>query len=142
MKRRRLFALALVLLLLVPAGCSGKVHLEGKVTFTDGTPLDLGTVCFETDNFLARGTIRPDGTYDVGSLSDNDGLPPGTYNVYVTGTEKEVARDKDDYPVFTPTVDPKYAGAKTSGLTVTVPAATGAFDFQVEPYVPPKKTAR
>lgn len=130
--------LSLYLLTLL-SGCSDNVALEGKVTFTDGTPVDLGTICFENGNFLARGTLRTDGSYDVGSLTENDGLPPGTYGVYITGTEKEIGRDREDSPIFQPTIDGKFANAKTSGLSVTVPCESGAFDFQVEPYVPPKR---
>ncbi|MDR0610404.1 MAG: hypothetical protein LBG58_09865 [Planctomycetaceae bacterium] len=47
------------------AGCSRNVGLSGKVTFPDGTPLTVGDVYFETDTFLAHGTIGKEGAFGV-----------------------------------------------------------------------------
>ena len=131
--------LGLSLALLMLAGCGDKVGLGGKVTMEDGSPLGTGTVCFETDTYLARGTLKPDGSYVVGSLSEKDGLPAGTYRVYVSGAEKQIGQDKEGMPIFEPLIDEKFASGTTSGLTLTVPVAGGKFDFKVAPYVPKKK---
>ena len=62
---------------LFQAGCSNHVPLRGTVTFSDdGAPLPNGMVIFEAGAFSAVGPIKPDGTYRVGSLKENDGIPP------------------------------------------------------------------
>ena len=94
MTYRIIFALSLSLLLL--AGCNdGKVGLRGKAVFSDdGSPVPVGTVCFETDNYFSRGDLSPDGTFVVGSLKQTDGLPSGTYRVYITGATKVIGQDR------------------------------------------------
>ena len=77
-------SLFIAFVILAFVGCSQNVKLGGKVTFPDGEPLTSGMIIFSNDDFLARAEIRSDGTYDVGSLAQKDGLPPGTYRVYIT----------------------------------------------------------
>jgi hypothetical protein len=138
MKNSLFLGLSLTLLLLV--GCSDKVGLGGKVTFSDdGSPLSTGTVCFETDTYLARGTLKADGSYVVGSLTENDGLPAGTYRVYISGAEKETGQDKEGMPIMEPLIDTKYSSASMSELTLDVTNATKTFDIKVDRYVPSKK---
>jgi len=124
-----------VFLLLAFSGCGGdKVPLKGKVTFKeDGSPLTRGMVCFETDTFRARGTLNSDGTYQVTSVKDNDGIPPGFYKVYIFGAEDSV----EDAPGMNAArsaslVAAKYTNKETSGISVEVDAKTKQFDFQVE----------
>ncbi|MDR1270884.1 MAG: hypothetical protein LBK82_15320 [Planctomycetaceae bacterium] len=137
MKNSLFFSLLLALLLL--SGCSDKVGLGGKVTFSDdGSPLGTGTVCFETDTYLARGTLKADGSYVVGSLSEKDGLPAGNYRIYVSGAEKEIGQDKDGMSIMEPLIDPKFSSGSTSGLSLDVTASTKSFDFKVDRYVPKK----
>ncbi|MDR0608957.1 MAG: carboxypeptidase-like regulatory domain-containing protein [Planctomycetaceae bacterium] len=123
MLKKTIFCFALTAILLLFSGCgNGKYGLSGKVTLTDGTPLSGGEVYFQKDAYEARGTLKPDGTYVVGSISEKDGLPKGKYNVYVYifGQQK--------------LIDKKYSSPNTSGITVEVPVPGGKFDFQVEPY--------
>jgi hypothetical protein len=104
-------------------GCSNKLPLRGKVTYSDdGSPLEYGVVCFETPTFLARGEIGKDGKYVVGTLRQRDGIPRGTYNVYVSGTEIGSGF----------LIDKKYANPQTSGLQFTVDGKNKIFDFTVE----------
>jgi hypothetical protein len=138
MKNCLFFGLSLTLLLFV--SCNGKVGLGGKVTFLDdGSPLGTGTVCFETDTYLARGTLKADGSYVVGSLSEKDGLPAGTYRVYISGAEKEIGQDKEGMAIMEPLIDTKFSSGSTSGLSVDVTASTKTFDIKVDRYVSPKK---
>jgi hypothetical protein len=138
MKSCLFVGLSLTLLLLV--GCGDKVGLGGKVTFSDdGSPLGTGTVCFETDTYLARGTLKTDGSYVVGSLSEKDGLPAGTYRVYISGAEKEIGQDKEGMAIMEPLIDTKFSIGSTSGLSVDVTASKKTFDFKVDRYVSPKK---
>ena len=100
----------------------------------DGTPLTRGLVCFETDTYRARGTLTADGTYRVSSEKANDGIPPGTYKVYIFGAEAPVedseGRMRDARAV--PLVAVKYTNPDTSEITVEIDAKTKQFDFQVE----------
>lgn len=84
-------------LLLCLVGCgSGKVHVTGKVTFPDGTPLATGSVAFHSPGYVVYGDIKSDGTYNVGELKDGDGIKPGSYTVSVRATAPE---PKTGHPV-------------------------------------------
>jgi len=137
MKNSILLALSLSLLML--AGCGDKVGLRGKATFSDdGSPVPTGTVCFETDTYLARGDLKPDGTFVVGSLKANDGLPAGTYRVYISGAQKSIGQDKEGMDIYESLIDEKFASGSTSGITVDVTPSTKTLDVKVDRYVPPK----
>ena len=73
-------------------GC-GKtnVPLRGRVLDQEGNPITVGMVNFSSEKGLSRGKIQPDGSYTVGTLKQTDGLPPGTYKVYVTNAEVPLA---------------------------------------------------
>lgn len=80
-----------ILLLSVPVittmGCSNHVPMRGKVTFSDDqSPLTVGQVLFQSDTVLARGNLKQDGTYVIGTEKLNDGLPKGTYLVTISDT--------------------------------------------------------
>lgn len=124
---------SLLFLLVFLSGCSENMSLTGKVTFSDdGTPLTQGTVFFENDHFVAKGNIKTDGTYVVGSHSQKDGLPPGTYQVYVGGTTVD-GFDARGNRTITYTIDPKFESSSQSGLAVTVDKNT-VYDFSVDRY--------
>jgi hypothetical protein len=124
----------LIFCLFVFTGCNdGNVKLGGKVTYTDGTPLTVGEVCFETDSYMARGKLKEDGTYVVGSISERDGLPKGTYRVYIYGADKIVSSESGGMGLPESLIDEKYCSGKTSGLTVDIPVPGGKFDITVEP---------
>ena len=111
------------------AGCGGtNDHLEGKVSFEDGTPLNLGSVCFLREGFLARGEIQSDGSYVVGSLESDDGLPPGTYQVYIDGAEVENPRSPSGVSAV---IAKELTSPQTSGLSVTIPHEGRTFDIKV-----------
>jgi len=85
------FFLLYTVLVLTTIGCSDKVIIRGKVTFSDDqSPLTVGQVVFQTDTLQARGTLKPDGTYILGTLSEKDGIPKGTYNVTITNAMENV----------------------------------------------------
>ena len=125
-----LFLLAFVVLL----GCgAGKTGLSGKVTFSDDqSPVPAGMIVFEgSDGKMGRAEIQSDGTYRAGFDSAKDGLPKGTYKVYLTNvvrTEKD-ARGMDAY---IPLLDSKYSSTTTSGLTFNADGKTPKFDFSVD----------
>ncbi len=113
-------------------GCSNKVPLGGKITFSDdSSPLTRGIVCFEKDGFLARGPVLEDGSYQISSTGNNDGLPPGKYKVYLLD-----ASMKTDGPnntiISTPLVDPAFENADSTHLEFEVDGKQRIFDFQVD----------
>lgn len=142
LSRRRLFSvlsttvyffpICFMITLLVVVGCGRQVKMGGRVTFSDnGDPLTMGTVVFKTEIFQARGEINPDGSYQIGSFKYKDGLPRGTYQVYVTGAIQQ-EEGTDGSTVEIPLIDMKYANPNKSGLTVTVDGSTKTFDFQID----------
>ena len=74
-----LTALSLWCLVSVAGGCSDKkfktYKVSGKVTFEDGTPVKFGRVEFyqPEQDVSARGTIREDGTFVIGTETLDDG---------------------------------------------------------------------
>lgn len=137
--QKTLFSSALLSTIFV-LGCSnGNVRFGGQVTYSDdGSPLTMGTVCFESSTFLARGELDSNGRYDLGSLSAKDGIPQGTYRVYITGAAKGGMNEKGVL-VLVPLIDPKYVAGNTSGLSVTIDGKSRSFDIQVNRYQPPTK---
>ena len=128
--KKRMIAVIGILILICCSGCgNGNKKLTGKITFPDGSPVPQGFVFFDsnTANFQARGEIMQDGTYTVGSVTTNDGLPPGEYAVYVVSEKRG---DGGRVPL----VDQKYAAGTTSGIVCKVPAPKNQFDFTVEPF--------
>jgi len=126
--KKHIFLHSLILFIFMLTGCGDNVRLRGTVTFSDdGSPLPMGTVNFAKDGYLARGIIKEDGSYVVGSLSSNDGLLPGTYRVYVTGAYREVAPGLDES-----LIDHKYHTPDTSGLVCEVPYPRGRYNISVD----------
>ena len=122
-------AVSLILLFVFLAGCGGNKKLTGTITYPDGSPVPVGFVYFEskTSNFQSRGEIMSNGTYEVGSITAKDGIPPGEYAVFVISERRG---DSGRLPL----VAPKYTSAATSEIVCKVPAPKNRFDFQVEPF--------
>ena len=121
-----------LLICLVVAGCGKNKKLTGKVTFTDGKPATTGMVIFRTDTFMANGEIKSDGTYKMSSERENDGIPPGDYQVYVSSIFKSSQGGGAALPVSL--CDPKFENPDTSGLTCKIPAPGNKFDIVLEPH--------
>ena len=138
MTHKIVFPFVLALAVAVFAGCGGGVQLRGTVTFDDGTPLEFGTVCFVSGSTMSRGDIGVGGVYHVSTSNPGDGIPPGTYTVYLINTEttEEVptGRDGEFTDRTVRAVASKFTSPTTSGLTVIVDRSTQTFDFQVERY--------
>jgi hypothetical protein len=132
MRRFNIFCALVLLTFLV--GCSGgKVPLKGTVTYSDdGSPVTHGTVGFLKDGEIARGDIKPDGTYTVGTAKETDGLQPGTYQVFVSGTDKATQISELGSFSYEPLVDKKFENPDTSGLSVEIDASTKTFDIKVD----------
>jgi hypothetical protein len=133
----RFISMSIYLFVLTFTACgSGLCSLRRKVTFSDdGTPIPCGIVMFDNEQTRSKGKINSDGTYIVGTLSDADGIPAGTYKVSVTGTYKpaeNINSNNMDVSQSESLIDAKYANASTSGLTVTVDSKNKIFDISVE----------
>lgn len=120
-----IFISAFFVLLPILSGCSSdKYQVSGTVKFPDGLPLTVGTVIMEMDSFLARGAIKPDGTFSMGLLKDGQGIPTGTYRVAI----QDVQTDQSTY-----LVDENYMNPMRSGITFQVEnQKQNHFDITVE----------
>jgi hypothetical protein len=127
------------LLLLGAAGCGrGLYSVRGKVTYPDGTPLTAGMVVFEcqgTANAVtARGELRGDGSFELGTQSPGDGAPPGKYRVLVAPKYDPNAVDR---PAAPPPIDRRYTEFSSSGLEFEV-TPDGPNDFPIRVTRPPR----
>jgi len=110
--QKLIYTLFVILLL---TGCSDKEKLSGRVVFSDGQPLTTGTIYFTNDHFTARAFLRADGSYDVGSLSQKDGLPAGTYKVHISGAIETIDGAERGL------IAPEFASEERTPLSITVP---------------------
>jgi len=132
----------LALLTISISGCSDNVSLKGTVTFSDdGSPLNCGTIILDDGKHNARGNIESDGTFVMGSLKANDGLPPGEYKVCIAAAIKLLPcpQNEDDDPdnnIYPPPsemlIDKKYESFETSGLSIKVDASTKKYNISVD----------
>ncbi|MDR1141802.1 MAG: carboxypeptidase-like regulatory domain-containing protein [Planctomycetaceae bacterium] len=134
MKKNILLLFLFLYLISLTFGCgSGKVKLSGHVTFSDDqSPLEKGVVIFENGTYAARGAIDTNGKYIIGSESQRDGLPPGTYKVYITDSEHIIPAVPPAFPKLEPVIHKKYTNAVSTPLSLEVNTSTKKFDIQVE----------
>ncbi|MDR0870035.1 MAG: hypothetical protein LBN39_04505, partial [Planctomycetaceae bacterium] len=113
-------------------------------------PVNFGEVCFETPQNTFIGRLDDTGHYTVSNTEDGNGIPPGDYTVYLSGTSlvstgkpaKTAARDKGNTELVAMTetvrVHPKYTQPGTDALKFAVKKdGEKHFDFTVER--PPQK---
>jgi hypothetical protein len=121
----RSILLALVAAAVPVAGCgqSGMHPVSGRVVYPDGTPLTAGKVVIDTGNALTGswGSIRPDGTFVMGTNTPDDGVPPGTHRVYIHGAFEPPADPNNPPPNPKALVHARFTNPAESGLTFTVP---------------------
>lgn len=125
-----------IFLILAASGCGKLKPLGGKVTFSDGKPLTTGMVVFQTATFEARGALDQEGKYEVGSYNNGDGIPKGTYQVFISGASKyEMGDDKNVKGMKeTLLIDPKFTSPEESGLKFIADGTVRTFDIVVEPF--------
>lgn len=127
-------------LLLCLAGCNNHSKLEGQVTYSDtGEPLEHGTVNFVTPTFQASGKIGQDGKYVMGSYKEDDGLPKGSYRVYVSDAFRNEDNPKERLPRPVSLIDDKFCSPESSGLQYTVDGSQKRFDIKVDRIAQKKK---
>lgn len=137
---RKFISLFSMMCVLAAIGCSGDSGetIEGKVSFSDGSPLGLGAVVLSNGKNSFSGAINSDGTYKV------DNVLSGEYKVAISGaviggtksTQFQMDYDADGNYVEPPPAQPpvalikeSMANPETSNLTLKVP---GTYDLTVE----------
>jgi hypothetical protein len=128
-------AVAVSLLLLGAVGCGPRLYpVRGTVTYPDGKPLTEGTVVFESKDadkpITARGTLQPDGSYELSTSRPGDGVPAGKYQVLVA---PKYDPNGVDGPRKPPPIDPRFSDFKTSGLEFEVRSGPNDYPIKVTP---------
>lgn len=133
--------LFILLALAIMIGCSnGHKRLCGRVVYSDtGEPLECGTVIFVTDTFQARGNIKENGRFDVGSFKVGDGLPSGTYKVLIIDAVIQGKLSASGTLTEKILIDHKYGSSETSGLSFVVDGKQREFDISVDRAAAKKK---
>lgn len=131
MMTRMLVSLLMTALILIAAGCGDKVAMHGKVTFSDDqSPLTVGQVSFQSDTILARGYVKSDGTYILGTDKEKDGLPKGTYRVSVDYAVEAISGPPGPMGISSTTMRPLIAPMEPK--TVVVDGKTKAYNIVVD----------
>jgi len=127
---KHVFLIAVMSLLIFVVGCGKNPTLSGKVYYIDdNSPVTQGTVIFLSSGYTGRAQIAKDGSYSVHSEADGYGLPPGTYKVYLDGTEKVTVEGGG--VKMEKLVGRKYTSPDISGLTLTFDKSQ-TYDIPVE----------
>jgi hypothetical protein len=137
MMKNTLSLLVVILLALCCFGCGNNIKISGTVKYPDGTPVTQGNVVFESGSESFFGKINADGTYTSGGTKEVQGIPVGTYKVWLSATEISENTMRPDGTVgaysTTPTVARKYTSPSTTDLTFEVKAGgPKRFDIEVE----------
>lgn len=127
----------LVLLLsLAIVGCSKGDRLPtyettGKVAYQDGSPLEGGTIIFESIDqpVTARATIGMDGTFTLGTYEEDDGAVAGKHRVAIApAMDMTIDRDEVRPPKL---IHDRFRDVETSGLEFEV-VDGGLNEFEVQ----------
>lgn len=102
------FAALAMLLAATVLGCgrAGPYPAEGIARFADdGAPLSGGTIETEPvfsggEEFIARGTIQPDGTFRLGTHTEDDGAMGGLHRVRVLPPESPIPGSRPIHPLM------------------------------------------
>lgn len=122
---RQSYPVPLALCVAVLSGCSSD-HLptypvKGRVVFSDGSPVHLGTVEFKSreHSVQARGDIGNDGTFQLSTYEDGDGAVAGNHDCVVV--QLVIAEELGNFePSQEGVVHPRYGSYSTSGLQFEV----------------------
>ena len=123
---------ALVCLVLFGAsGCGSErfFPVSGQVTYKDGKPVTAGLVIFEpvSQKISARGEIQADGSFELGTHGDNDGVLEGEYKVLIAPPPLPEEGKRRRSPIH-----PKYQNLQSTPLKFTVTRDRNKNKFQIE----------
>jgi hypothetical protein len=124
------------LLLVFVAGCNQSLApVRGTVTYEDGSPVTRGTVVFESKDvekpITARGSIQPDGSYQLGTLKPGDGVPPGMYRALLAPQVDLSEADKPASQRTPPLFDERWSDFGTSGLEFEVKSGSNDIPIKI-----------
>ena len=131
----------LAAVLLSAVGCGSDLDLHpvyGKVLYGDGTPVAGGTVVCELMNATPRrsgnGAIGDDGSFELGTRREGDGLVVGEYSAIVLPpalSEEQSKRQPSQ-------IHRRYSDPATSGLVFEVSRGDNEIELRVtRPGEPP-----
>ncbi|MDO4585008.1 MAG: hypothetical protein Q4D62_12995 [Planctomycetia bacterium] len=100
--------------------------VSGHVTY-QGKPLPFGTVIFMPRGKGAdvpRGKIQPDGSFELGTYTENDGSPLGEFDVRIVCNNKQdpakpLTPESEQEPIIS-LIPRKYSVPGQSGIVITV----------------------
>ena len=131
-------AVLLTVCFVCDTGCGRRptlVAVSGRVTL-DGKPLAFGSVMIQpTGGPAARGTIRPDGGFTVGTFATGDGAIVGPATVRVACYEQQrpgAPPPQGELALGKSLIPEKYTQFETSGLTATVAAGMGPLEIELK----------
>ena len=134
-QQRSLWARVVIVVVaaLTVSGCGSKIKtypVKGKVHFPDGSPLPGGVVIFvnKVSGIQSRARIQEDGSFELGTLSKDDGSVSGLHRVAVKPLQLGPGM-APEYPVAR-----KYHSSSTSEIELNVRTdAPNDFDIEVHP---------
>lgn len=125
-------AVAMIAAAAVGCGRSDLHRVSGRVHFPDGTPLPTGRVVVDYAGQHpggAWGGIKSDGSFTIGTMSENDGMKAGRFRVAIV--EAYAADPQQGLLLDQPLVDRRFNDPATSGLSFEVPRQL-VWDIEVE----------
>ncbi|MDR1491797.1 MAG: hypothetical protein LBT05_03625 [Planctomycetaceae bacterium] len=133
----KFYSLIVSLSCLLLVGCNNGTKITGTIKFSDGTPVTKGQVVFDNGNNSYFGAISSAGTYVTGGNQTVEGIPNGSYKVWLAGTEtadnKTGANGTITSYTVTQTVAKKFTSLNTTDLKFEVkPGGAKTFDITVE----------
>ena len=110
-------------------GSQGLFPVSGKVVHKDGTPVTAGLLIFEpvSQKVSARGEIKPDGTFQLGTYGNNDGAMEGEYKVLIAPPPLPEEGKRLRSPI-----SPKYQSLEATPLKFTVSRERSKNKFNIE----------
>jgi hypothetical protein len=133
----RVLRWALAFSVLTAVGCGKDQYaVTGRVKYKDGrdpSALKGGMVTLESTDeakpMSSRGTIREDGSFTIGTATEDDGAAPGKYVVMVS--PPALPRPAQRPPGWPPLKE-KYGRADQSGLTFEVEKKSNVLEIIVD----------
>src|SRR5262245_32710620 len=125
----------------VGCGSGGIYPVEGQVTWKDGSPannLAGSLVFFESSEkkTSSRGSIGPDGSFQLTTNKENDGAPAGEHTVLIIEIGRKSLGGPDSSAIAPGKIDTRYATPATSDLRAAVKPGRNKITLVV---VPPSK---
>ena len=137
----RRWLLPVLLIVIGTAGCRPGpkiVPVSGKVTY-NGKALKFGSVMFQPESGpLARGTIQPNGTFQLTTYKDGDGCAVGTSKVRITCFQSQNAgnvasqAEAGEVAAGGLLIPKRYTSFGTSGITAEVRHGGKPFVFDLK----------